>query len=418
MTTTTQTISKELTFPQSDTRIILEDYVCAVCHAELAIQEIENDERVFIICPEHGNVCICGRVMRSSASMQHELSFREYYSIVAAMPDLYGEIWKQGIPLEQARRISSDSVCALCGDSLIMQAIFNSQTKRIESDLVNLICRGGHGNIGLNGIGITSKKNYAFIPPIVYRRITRLRTGFAEATPRHFDHMRATTAEVQNSQRAANKLFANGGKPTGFLMIDGQINKQQRLDLQKSFVEMVSGSTARLSILEANMKFNQVNLTPEDMQLLSTRSFSVQEIGRWFGIPAILLNQTEGTSTLGSSSSDIIDNFYKLTVRPAIVSIEQAIRKRVMTPRQRATMSVEFNMDGLLRASLFDRMEIYSKAVQNGIKSRNECRQLENDPPFVGGDIYTAQSNLLPIDMIGKTTPTGGAGGNQANIAQ
>jgi HK97 family phage portal protein len=232
------------------------------------------------------------------------------------------------------------------------------------------------------------------------------------------DHMRATTSEVQNSQRAANKLFANGGKPTGFLMIDGTINKQQRADLQRSFIEMVSGSTARLSILEANMKFNQVNLTPEDMQLLSTRSFSVQEIGRWFGIPAILLNQTEGTTTLGSSSADIIDNFYKLTVRPIIISIEQAIRKRVMTARQRANMDVEFNMDGLLRASLSARMDIYSKAVQNGVYSRNDCRQLENMPPFDGGDIFTAQSNLLPINMIGKTTPTGGAGGNQANIAQ
>ena len=80
-----------------------------------------------------------------------------------------------------------------------------------------------------------------------------------------------------------------------------------------------------------------------------------------------------------------------------------------MTPAQRARMTCEFNLDALLRASLKDRMEIYAKATQNGIKSRNECRQLENDPPYVGGDVFTAQSNLVPIDMLGKTTQSAGA---------
>jgi hypothetical protein len=73
-----------------------------------------------------------------------------------------------------------------------------------------------------------------------------------------------------------------------------------------------------------------------------------------------------------------------------------------MTPQQRATMTVEFSLDALLRASLKERMEIYSSAVQNGIKSRNECRQLENDPPYEGGDVFTAQSNLTPIEKLGE----------------
>jgi hypothetical protein len=54
-------------------------------------------------------------------------------------------------------------------------------------------------------------------------------------------------------------------------------------------------------------------------------------------------------------------------------------------------------------------MEIYAKATQNGIKSRNECRQLENDPPYEGGDVFTAQSNLAPVDMLGKITTTTGS---------
>ena len=69
--------------------------------------------------------------------------------------------------------------------------------------------------------------------------------------------------------------------------------------------------------------------------------------------------------------------------------------------------TIEFNLDALLRASLKDRMELYSKAVQNGLKTRNECRALENDQPLEGGDMLTAQSNLLPLDKLGEQNNTG-----------
>lgn len=85
---------------------------------------------------------------------------------------------------------------------------------------------------------------------------------------------------------------------------------------------------------------------------------------------------------------------YKLT-RSMLISIEQAVRKRVMTAGQRARFpSAEFSHDALLRGNIKTGMEVYSKAVQNGLKTRNECRQLENDPPTEYGNELTAQSNF------------------------
>lgn len=231
------------------------------------------------------------------------------------------------------------------------------------------------------------------------------------------DYMRSTIGESKNAQATANKLFANGGKPTGVLMVDNVLKADQRAAIKQNFADMADGTMSRLFVLEANMKYQQINMSPEDIQLLSTRQFTIQEIGRWFGVPAILLNQTEGTTTLGSSSGDIIESFYKLTIRPDVTIIEQALRKRVMTSAQRAQYTCEFSMDALLRASLKDRVEIYAKQVQNGIKSRNECRQLENDNPYDGGEIYTVQSNLLPVNLLGKVQPSGGSIGTQDTIA-
>jgi HK97 family phage portal protein len=213
--------------------------------------------------------------------------------------------------------------------------------------------------------------------------------------------MRSTTDESAKAQASASKVFGNGGKPTGVLMIDKVLDKEQRKQIQERFGEMASGSTARLFVLEAAMKYQQLSMSPEDQQLLETRRFQVEEMCRWFSVPPVLVHHSNVT-TWGSGIEAIVDGFHKLAIRPVIVSIEQAVRKRVMTPKQRATMVAEFSLDALLRASAKDRYEIYSKAVQNGLKTRNEIRQLENDQPIYGGDDLTVQTNLIPLSKLGQ----------------
>jgi HK97 family phage portal protein len=226
--------------------------------------------------------------------------------------------------------------------------------------------------------------------------------------------MRATVGEAASAQTAANRTFSNGGKPTGVLMVDGVLKEAQRKAVAERFAEMQVGGLSRLYVLEAHMKYQQLSLSPEDQQLLQTRHFTVEEICRWFGVPPVLAFHANVTAW-GSGIAELVDGFHKLTIGPLVVNIEQAIRKRVQTPAQRARLTVEFSLDALLRASLKDRMDIYAKAVQNGLKTRNECRQLENDPPIAGGDVLTAQSNLVPIELLGRIRTTGATNADQQN---
>ncbi len=220
------------------------------------------------------------------------------------------------------------------------------------------------------------------------------------------DYMRATTSEAANSTAAANKLFSSNGKPTGVLMVDNVLSPAQREAIRANFAEMQVGNTSRLFVLEANMKYQQLSLAPEDMQLLETRHFGVEEIARWFGVPPVLIGHSNVT-TWGSGIEQIVEGFYKFTVRPVLVGIEQAVAKRVLTPAQRARYTVEFNFDGLLRVNIKDRAEVYSKMLQNGVYTRNEARQLENMPPVPGGDKITVQSNL--VELANLPNPNKGA---------
>jgi HK97 family phage portal protein len=229
-------------------------------------------------------------------------------------------------------------------------------------------------------------------------------TGLAK-----LEFMRATTDESAKQQTSASKLFGNGGKPTGILMLDHVLSKEQRAAVAESFKGLGEGSTSKLQVLEANMKYQQISMSAEDQQLLSSRQFGVEELCRWLDVPPVLVHHSNVTAW-GTGIFEIKDGFYTLALAPLCKNIEQAFRKRVMTPRQRASMTCEFSMDAMMRASIKDRFEIYAKATQNGLKTRNECRQLENDPPIEGGDVLTAQSNLLPLPLLGTKTTRGGSG--------
>lgn len=341
----------------------------------------------------------------------------------------------------------SNGMRDLARDSLLWQLLHESPNSRMTpvefwtALLLNLLLRGnGYARIERNGKGeavalwpmASDQVQMQVLPDgsVVYlyrvdndvavlaaENVLHLKEmGNGTIGLARLDYMKATTNEAANAQTSANKLFANGGKPTGILMVDKVLNQEQRKAIQNNFAEMATGTTSRLYVLEASMKYEQINLTPEDMQLLTTRQFGVEEVCRWFGVPPVLVGHSNVT-TWGSGIEQIVEGFYKFTIRPGLVNIEQAIRKRVMTPAQRVRYTVEFNFDGLLRANIKDRMEIYAKGVQNGITTRNECRQLENLPPVEGGDMLTAQVNLVPIEMLGKMEGAANAG-SENTIAQ
>lgn len=235
-------------------------------------------------------------------------------------------------------------------------------------------------------------------------------TGFAK-----LDYMRVTTDEATKAQQSASKIFGTGGKPTGVLMVDSVLKPEQRTAIRNSFATMGSAdSTGRLFVLEAQMKYQQLGISPEDQQLLESRHFGVEEICRWFDVPPVLAHHSNVT-TWGSGIDSIMDGWYKLSIRPILVAIEQAVTKRVLTPGQRARMTVEFNFDALLRGNAKDRADLYAKHVQNGTMTRNECRQLENLPPMDGADELTAQTNLAPLAMLGAIQSQGGDNASSEN---
>lgn len=88
-------LSNDDSFDQTEAPQVLREYVCGTCHGELTILFAKAHWRVVVVCPEHGSVVKCGRVMRSSVSIEMERSLSKFNTVIRNLPDLWGELIKK-----------------------------------------------------------------------------------------------------------------------------------------------------------------------------------------------------------------------------------------------------------------------------------------------------------------------------------
>lgn len=219
---------------------------------------------------------------------------------------------------------------------------------------------------------------------------------------------------AQAAEQSVSKIYANGGKPSGVLSFDRLLTKEQRASVRENFATLTTGTDDRLLVLEQGMKFDAVSMSPQDIELLASRKHQIDEIARWFGVPSILINQNEGSTTLGSSTAEIISGFYKLNLRPYLERIEASVKTWLFTPDEANQYEFEFDFEGLLRSDLKSRLEGYRTAVAGTILTPNEVRRIEGWPRVEGGDVLLSQVNMTPIDKLGLQAPGGTPNGTQA----
>lgn len=214
---------------------------------------------------------------------------------------------------------------------------------------------------------------------------------------------------------AAQVTFANGVRPSLLLSTPGDrtLTAEQRNVMEAALQEKHAGAmnAGRPMLLEGGLTPHQVSLTPEDAQMLESRSFSVEEICRFFEVPPHMIGHTEKSTSWGTGLEEQTLRFQKFTLRRRLKRIEQAIAKQLLTPADRvAGIVVEFNLEGLLRADSKGRSEFYQKMTQIGAMTINEVRALENLPPVPGGDVPRMQSQNIPINMANPPALVAGGG--------
>ena len=134
-------------------------------------------------------------------------------------------------------------------------------------------------------------------------------------------------------------------------------------------------------VLEGGMTFKPVTMNNNDAQFIEGRNFTVQDIGRLFGIPAPLLNASmPGSSLQYRNQEGIATEYASNAVQPVTEVIEAGFGMLIPT-----TQEVRFNFSQLLRADAPTRYRVYDLALKDSILSINEVRRLELLAPIPGG---------------------------------
>jgi HK97 family phage portal protein len=206
------------------------------------------------------------------------------------------------------------------------------------------------------------------------------------------------------ADKSAASFFRNGMKPSMVFKIDKWLDENRRKRFEEETKEKLVGAinTGGFALLEGGMTADAISIKPEDAQLLATRAFSVEEVCRWFGVQPVMIGHMEKSTAWGTGLEQMNLWFLTYTLRPLLKSIEQAIRMSLLKPGEKKLYYAEFNVDALLRADSAGRAALMTAYADHGLRTRNELRALDNVAPIEGGDDLTVQSNLIPIQLLGK----------------
>lgn len=209
---------------------------------------------------------------------------------------------------------------------------------------------------------------------------------------------------ARSLSRTAGSVTRNAIMPSGAWQSDAKMNSAQVKETEELLAKKYQGAAnaGRPLVMGHGLKWTQLTMSPEDLQMLQSRSFSVEEVCRIFGVPPHLIGHTAGNTQLGSSITEQTRAFEKFTLRRRLKKIEQSLRKQLLTPQDIADgVTIEFNMEGLLRGSPSERAAFYKSGLADGWLNINQVCGWENLPPVPGGDVNRVQMQNVPLTMTG-----------------
>lgn len=221
------------------------------------------------------------------------------------------------------------------------------------------------------------------------------------------DSARNTLGISVSADVYASKQFANGGNSgAGYISFDQFLTKEQREQartLYEGFHE-TAYNKGKVRILEGSAKWNETGLNPDTMQMIETRKMQVSEIARFYGVPEVLIGGGGAVSAWPASFEQQLLSFLTFTLQDYIDEWETALRDSLLTGEDKKNLFVDHDVTGFIKMDSVAKGALQASWVQNGLKTRNEIRKINNDPPIAGGDDLTVQVNLTPVQDLTKVT--------------
>ncbi len=204
------------------------------------------------------------------------------------------------------------------------------------------------------------------------------------------------------AEEHASRFYSNAAAPAGVLVTPKTLKKDtwERIKLQWNARHQGAENAFKTAILEDGLEWKPLSLNLKDQQFLETRTFQVQEIARWVGIPPHLIGELTRSTNNNIEAQGI--EFVAFALGAWCIRWEQRIKLDCFGIGERRQLYAKHNMNAFLRGQTLDRYKAHQIGRMGGFLSQNDVRRIEDmDPIGPEGDVYMAPLNMVPADSFG-----------------
>ena len=218
----------------------------------------------------------------------------------------------------------------------------------------------------------------------------------------------AMEVDQHNSATRHNiNLLENGARPSGAVVFKPQddqgykmqLSESQRQQLLTDLNQRFAGSknAGRPMLLEGDFDWKEMGLSPKDMDFLNLKHLAATDIALCFGVPSQLVGVPDSQTYSNVAEARLA--LYEETIIPYLRKVESDINEWLV-PQYDQDIKFEYDVDAIPALSERRRI-IYQNvigAVEKGIMSRNEAREMVGLSPVDGADDLLVPANLFALN--------------------
>ncbi len=211
----------------------------------------------------------------------------------------------------------------------------------------------------------------------------------------------ARSVDVDNASLTSNmKFLQNGFRPSGALTVDGNLGDDVFTRL-KADVQAQYGGAERSGLpllLEGGMKWQDMSLSPKDLDYLAGRKMSQLDVCRAYSVPPELVNLKEGTFENRKEAR-------KALYTEAVLPVADLLRDELNTwlvPRYGDRLRLDYDRDAI-QALQEDRKALWERVRQADSLTVNEKRVAMGYDAIPDGDVVLVPASVIPLALAGDT---------------
>lgn len=211
-------------------------------------------------------------------------------------------------------------------------------------------------------------------------------------------HFAETIGLGLEAEKFGVDFFVDGGHPTAILASDSDIPSPAEARIVKDrFMQALRGSREPV-VLGKDLKYQAIQVAPNESQFLETQKWSVQQVCRVFGVPPEMVGGEAGGSLTYSNAEQRNLDLLTYCLGPWKSRAETTL-SALLPPGH----VVKLNAGALLQADLLTRYRAHEIGIRAKFLHPDEARALENRPPLTPDQLETMPANAggpAPIPVI------------------